>query len=193
MFCSNNKLNVYYSATLCAMSLHSHSASGRRIVKLAPAVSKRYLKYAQSPSPYKDSARTCPKHLSVQLRICEHFCSYIPLHAHGAICISSCWLLHTWGCRRCIAWHVDRASCPCTGGSVDVASVTEASLRVATCSGALKLGKIKASTVDVDTAGESQALLMSTSHTLCPCECVGYACTSIAHTLRPWVPDECKL
>ena len=35
-------------------------------------------------------------------------------------------------------------------------SITEASLRVATCSGALSLGKIKASRVDVDTAGESR-------------------------------------
>ena len=43
----------------------------------------------------------------------------------------------------------------CAGGTVDVESVTEASLRVVTCSGALKLGKIKASSVDVDTAGES--------------------------------------
>lgn len=42
-----------------------------------------------------------------------------------------------------------------TGGTVDVESVTEASLRVVTCSGALKLGKIKASSVDIDTAGES--------------------------------------
>lgn len=40
-------------------------------------------------------------------------------------------------------------------------SVTEASLRVVTCSGALKLGKIKASSLDVDTAGESQ---------LCTCD-----------------------
>lgn len=58
-----------------------------------------------------------------------------------------------------------------------MASVTEASLRVATCSGALKLGKIKASTVDVDTAGESEALLATLS----------------AHTLRPGVPDACKM
>ena len=42
----------------------------------------------------------------------------------------------------------------CAGGTVDVESVTEASLRVVTCSGNLKLGKIKASLVDVDTAGE---------------------------------------
>ena len=40
-------------------------------------------------------------------------------------------------------------------------SVTEASLRVVTCSGALKLGKIKASSVDVDTAGESQLCIHS--------------------------------
>ena len=32
-------------------------------------------------------------------------------------------------------------------------SITEDSLRVATCSGALTLGKIKASSIDVDTAG----------------------------------------
>ena len=49
----------------------------------------------------------------------------------------------------CLNTHGSRA-----GGSVDVESITEASLRVATCSGALKLGKIKASSVDVDTAGE---------------------------------------
>lgn len=41
------------------------------------------------------------------------------------------------------------------GGTVEVQSITEASLRVATCSGAVTLGKIKASSVDVDTAGGS--------------------------------------
>lgn len=38
---------------------------------------------------------------------------------------------------------------------MDIQSVTEASLRVMTCSGALKLGKIKASSVDIDTDGGS--------------------------------------
>lgn len=39
------------------------------------------------------------------------------------------------------------------GGSVDIQSVTEASLRIASCSGAVKLGKIKASSADVITEG----------------------------------------
>lgn len=39
-------------------------------------------------------------------------------------------------------------------------SITEASLRVATCSGAVTLGKIKASSVDVDTAGMSHSASM---------------------------------
>jgi len=36
---------------------------------------------------------------------------------------------------------------------VDIQSVTEASLRIASCSGAVKLGKIKASSADVITEG----------------------------------------
>lgn len=44
---------------------------------------------------------------------------------------------------------------------MDIQSVTEASLRVMTCSGALKLGKIKASSVDIDTDGESKDLAKS--------------------------------
>ena len=40
------------------------------------------------------------------------------------------------------------------GGSVDIQSVTEASLRVVSCSGAVKLGKIKATSADIDTDGK---------------------------------------
>ncbi|KAL0030213.1 hypothetical protein WJX77_003267 [Trebouxia sp. C0004] len=41
------------------------------------------------------------------------------------------------------------------GGNVDIQSVTEASLCIASCSGAVKLGKIKASSADVITEGGS--------------------------------------
>lgn len=48
------------------------------------------------------------------------------------------------------------------GGSVDVQSVTEASLRVVSCSGAVKLGKIKATSAEIETAGkESRSPLPS--------------------------------
>jgi len=36
---------------------------------------------------------------------------------------------------------------------VDVQSITEANLRISSGSGAVKLGKMKASSVDIDTAG----------------------------------------
>lgn len=39
------------------------------------------------------------------------------------------------------------------GGKVDIQSITEASLRIASCSGPVKLGKIKASSADVITEG----------------------------------------
>lgn len=41
------------------------------------------------------------------------------------------------------------------GGSVDVQSVTEASLRIVSCFGPVKLGKIKASSADVVTEGRT--------------------------------------
>ena len=44
------------------------------------------------------------------------------------------------------------------GGSVDIQSVTEASLRIASCSGAVKLGKIKASSADVTTEGRASPI-----------------------------------
>ena len=58
------------------------------------------------------------------------------------------------------------------GGSVDIQSVTEASLRIASCSGPVKLGKIKASSADVITEGRvSPVACMSmfsfTSSSLC--------------------------
>ena len=58
------------------------------------------------------------------------------------------------------------------GGSVDIQSVTEASLRIASCSGAVKLGKIKASSADVNTEGSISpiafmSMFLSTSLFLC--------------------------
>ena len=59
----------------------------------------------------------------------------------------------------------------CSGGNVEVQSVTEASLHVATGSGNLKLGRIRASTVDLEIDGEvscqPQTSARAVKHALC--------------------------
>ena len=63
------------------------------------------------------------------------------------------------------------------GGSVDIQSVTEASLRIASCSGPVKLGKVKASSADVITEG-----------TVSPVACMSMFLPTSSSFCDPWVP-----